>query len=97
MSQQVDNYKEKTESLCEESLELMNKFENIKDLLDDSKNSHVGVEPEVDRTPDSPGKLVNVVWLEQLLDKDVYKIIINVCTIIVFNLSNGKKSFHKKK
>jgi len=54
LSQQVDSYKEKTESLCEESLELMNKFENIKDLLDDSKNNHVGVEPEVDRAPDSP-------------------------------------------
>jgi len=53
LSQQVDDYKEKTESLCEESIELMNKIESMKDLIDDSQNNHVDVESEVDPTPES--------------------------------------------
>ena len=60
LSQQVDDYKEKTESLCEESIELMNKIESMKDLIDDSQNNHVDVESEVDPTPESLGLLVNV-------------------------------------
>ena len=60
LSQQVDDYKEKTESLCEESIELMNKMESMKDLIDNSQNNHVDVESDVDPTPECLGKLVNV-------------------------------------